>query len=179
MISTFECWYKLSIPRYEIAFDRRSCLSFGLDFHRGRGWYSFIILKWCSAVDYPPAAAVAGYCHSVGGQAVAAVSAGPPPILPRVEFRLEFKLEFRLSEGARAPEGMAARWAARSSPPGPPQCTRVVPPTAMAVLEPTTDPDWFIGIHPLQKSAGIEPSVTGSETSSPLPVHQMTIKSGN
>lgn len=57
-------------------------------------------------------------------------------MLPRVEFRLEFRLEFRFSEGASAPEGMV-RWAARSSPPGPPQCTRVVPPTAMAVLEPT------------------------------------------
>lgn len=93
------------------------------------------------------AAAAAGYCHKVGGHAavaaaVAAVAAlAAAPMLPSVEFRLEFKLEFRLepraafNEGARAPEGMA-RWADRSSPPAPPQCTRVAPPTAMAVLVP-------------------------------------------
>lgn len=95
--------------------------------------------------NYPPAAVAAGYCHSVGGHVAAVVSpaaAGAPPMLPRVEFRLEFRVEFRLREGASAPEEIAARWAARSSPP---QCTRVVPPTAMAVLVPTTDPVLLIG----------------------------------
>lgn len=109
------------------------------------------------SVQYSPAAAAAaaaaaaGYCHKVGGHvavaaAVAAVAAlAAAPMLPNVEFKLEFKLEFRLepraafSEGARAPEGIA-RWAGRSSPPDPPQCTRVAPPTAMAVLEPTNRP---------------------------------------
>lgn len=102
-----------------------------------------ILITKYSIASYPPAAAVAEYCHSVGGHVAAAASAaaaGAPPMLPRVEFSAEFMLVFRFSEGARAPEGMAARWAARSSPPGPPQCTRVVPPIVMAVPEPTTDP---------------------------------------
>lgn len=98
------------------------------------------------------AAAAAGYCHKVGGHAAAAAAVAAfaalaaAPMLPRVEFRLEFRLEFKLepsaafNEGARAPEGMA-RWAGRSSPPGPPQCTRVAPPTAMAVLEPNNRPN--------------------------------------
>ena len=79
--------------------------------------------------------------------AVAAVAAlAAAPMLPSVEFKLEFRLEFRLepraafNEGAKAPEGMA-RWAGRSSPPGPPQCTRVAPPTAMAVLDPKNRPN--------------------------------------
>lgn len=102
-------------------------------------WFCISLITFITRFTpgYPPAAAVAGYCHSVGGHVASVAAAGAPPMLPRVEFRLEFKLEFRLNEGASAPEGMAARWAARSSPPGPPQCSRVVPPTAMAVLEPT------------------------------------------
>lgn len=108
-------------------------------------------VQYSPAAAAAAAAAAAGYCHKVGGHAavaaaVAAVAAlAAAPMLPNVEFRLEFKLEFRLepraafNEGARAPEGMA-RWAGRSSPPGPPQCTRVAPPTAMAVLEPTNRP---------------------------------------
>ena len=81
------------------------------------------------------AAAAAGYCQSVGGQAAAAAAAAP--MFPKLEFRLEPRAA--LKEGGNPPPVGIAKWDGRSSPPGP-QCTNVVPPTAMAVVEPAKFP---------------------------------------